>query len=79
MTETQIKYAEVADVRKVPNPAKRPVDGYGANIPTDYQVRLKGESKWRKVYAICYSNVASFFINVGNERRIIHDYDLSPN
>ncbi len=74
----EIKYAEIADFRKYNNPAKRPVDGYGNNIPTDYQVRLKGESKWRKVYAICHSNVASFFVNIGNERQMIHDYDLDP-
>lgn len=34
--------------------------GYGARIPTVYMVQLHG--KWRRVYAICYSNTSTLFI-----------------
>lgn len=34
--------------------------GYGARIPTVYMVQFHG--KWRRVYAICYSNVSTLFI-----------------
>ena len=34
--------------------------GYGARIPTEYMVKYNG--RWRRVYAICYSNVSTLFI-----------------
>jgi len=71
-----IEYANVAAHRRVPNNAKRPIDGYGRKIPTDHQVQLAGESTWRKVYAICFSNAASFYIIVKGKSLYIHDADM---
>lgn len=34
--------------------------GYGCKIPTQYMVKYNG--RWRRVYAICYSNAATLFI-----------------
>jgi hypothetical protein len=34
--------------------------GYGARIPTRYMVQVNG--KWRRVYAIQYSNAGTLFI-----------------
>lgn len=34
--------------------------GYGARIPTPYMVKWLG--RWRRVYAACFSNVASYYI-----------------
>lgn len=34
--------------------------GYGARIPTRYMVQVNG--KWRRVYAICYSNSGTLYI-----------------
>ena len=34
--------------------------GYGARIPTPYMVKWLG--RWRRVYAACFSNVASHYI-----------------
>lgn len=71
-----VEYANVAEFRKVPNPAKRPEDGYGNAIPTDWQVRLVGESTWRKVKAVCWSNLASFYVKIGTSTLYIRDSDF---
>lgn len=44
--------------------------GYGKRIPTAYRVRL-WDSKWRRVYAACYSNVATTYIEYGGKRYIV--------
>ena len=36
------------------------VYGYGNRLPTSYMVKLHG--RWRRVYAACYGNAASFYI-----------------
>ena len=39
----------------------RSQSGYGSKIPTSWKVQLDGK-KWRRVYAICYSNCGSAYI-----------------
>lgn len=34
--------------------------GYGARIPTEYMIKV--DNRWRRVYAICYSNSATLYI-----------------
>lgn len=34
--------------------------GYGSKLPTEHMVHFEG--RWRRVYAICYSNAASHYI-----------------
>lgn len=51
-------------------------EGYGEKIPTDWQVIIAGEKKWRKVYAICWSNVASHYIMLDGKREFIRDSDF---
>ena len=36
--------------------------GYGARIPTPYMLKWLG--RWRRVYAACFSNVASHYIRI---------------
>ena len=43
--------------------------GYGSRIPTRYMVRFK--DKWRRVYAICYSNCATFYIGKASDKTIV--------
>lgn len=50
--------------------------GYGSKIPTGYMVQLDGDKRWRRLYAICYSNVATFFVVVTGERVIVRDADI---
>ena len=46
-------------------------DGYGDRIITPYLVRLNQRGPWLRVYAISWSNVASFYIEVGPDRLFI--------
>ena len=50
-----------AEVKETETPWHgRTVSGYGSRLPTPYMVRHNG--KWRRVYAACYGNAASFYI-----------------
>ena len=40
--------------------------GYGKKLTTRYKVKYQG--RMRRVYAVCYSNVASYFIFVRGEK-----------
>lgn len=48
--------------------------GYGARIPTAYMVQVQG--KWRRVYAICYSNSGVLFIGKRYDQTAIIDINL---
>lgn len=50
--------------------------GYGGKISTDYAVQFEGERRWHRVYATCYSNVASHWIVRGGKQVHLHDYDF---
>lgn len=39
---------------------RRPIQGYGARIPTEWLVLWDG--RWRRVYAACYGNSPSLYI-----------------
>ena len=49
------------------------VMGYGDKIRTDFMVQLDGLPRWFRVYAICYSNVASTYITTKGEKLFISD------
>ena len=55
-----ISAAKVTDI-----PINRSVSGYGNRIPTAHMIKLSN-NRWYRVYAICYSNVASYYITIGN-------------
>lgn len=46
--------------------------GYGSKLPTEYMVHFNG--RWRRVYAICFSNVSTFYIPDGKEKLIVSFY-----
>ncbi len=71
-----VEYANVFESRQVFNPAKRKA-GYGSNIPTDWEVRLSENGKWIKVFAVCYSNRASFYINHDSKQLYIRESDFN--
>jgi len=52
--------------------------GYGSKLTTRHMVKIEGfRDIWRRVYAICYSNAASFYVVAGGKRLFIRDCDLS--
>jgi len=55
-------------------PRNRRQDGYGDKIPTDLMCRF-GKRNYR-VYAICWSNVASHYVLIGKQKYFLHDYDV---
>lgn len=46
-------------------PRSRSITGYGKKIPTGHMLKLCN-NRWYRVYAICYSNVSSYYIKIGN-------------
>lgn len=52
-------------------PRNRSVTGYGGKIPTRYMV-VDGKVK-RRVYAGCYSNVASYYVLIRGKRVYVKD------
>ena len=47
--------------------------GYGSKLPTSHMLRVN--NRWRRVYAICYSNAATLYIRL-NRMRYIVDFSL---
>jgi hypothetical protein len=54
-------------------PRNRSVSGYGNRIPTAYSVRTI-DNRWRRVYAICYSNATTLYVRHGKEATIVDLY-----
>ena len=51
--------------------------GYGSKLTTEHMVKVEGQRDiWRRVYAICYSNAASFYILLGGKLVFVQDSDL---
>lgn len=70
---TEVPYlpaAKILAARRTEAPRNPSVSGYGNRIPTDLLLTL-ATGRERRVYAICYSNVASHYINVKGERLFI--------
>jgi hypothetical protein len=50
--------------------------GYGSKLTTEYMLHLPDSSHSYRVYAICWSNVASFYILRRGQRLFLHDAEL---
>jgi hypothetical protein len=55
----------IAAKRTIAPRSGRTVTGYGKHMPTRYMIQLANK-RWYRVYAICYSNVASWYITMKN-------------
>lgn len=55
------------DITRVP--FFRSASGYGSRIPTQYRIRVG--NRWHRVYAICYSNAASHYVNRNGGRQFL--------
>jgi len=72
--ENRVIYAEIAKLIRRDSCERNPnEDGYGDKIPTCWTVILKGEKKERRVWAICYSNMASFYVVVNKKHLYIRE------
>jgi hypothetical protein len=71
-----IQYANVASlIRTGSRPRSgQTVSGYGRRLPTEWIATLVESPKIRRrVYAICVSNVASYYVRVRGERLYVAD------
>jgi hypothetical protein len=50
--------------------------GYGARLTTEYKLRLPDSSRSYRVYSVCYSNCASFYILRHGVRLFLRDWEL---
>jgi hypothetical protein len=63
MSVTYLAPEDVTAARVTKTPAYgRSADGYGRKIPTEYLVRTRQDSRWRRVYVCCYSNSGTAYI-----------------
>lgn len=53
-------------------PRHRSATGYGDKNPTQYRIKLS-DNRWRRVYAICYGNAASVYVNSNGVRLFLDD------
>ena len=69
---------ESVEIKAVEAPYNRSRIGYGSKIPSGYMVRYN--SRWQRVYSICYSNCSTEYILSKGSRILvqINDY-LSEN
>ena len=49
---------------------------YGGKLTTEYMLHVPGSPRPYRVYAICYSNVASFYILRGGKMLFLRDCEL---
>lgn len=50
--------------------------GYGRKLTTEYVLTVAGEKRAYRVYAICFSNVASFYVLRGGVEIFVRDSEL---
>ena len=77
---TSVQYANVTGHRKHGNPRQQlTVGGYTkrGGSPTVYQVQIDNESRWRRVYALCFSNAGSLIIKTKGGILFVHDYQIT--
>ena len=78
-TTTAINYVEasflVEWISEETSPFVRSATGYGNKLPTRHKVKCS-DNRTRRMYAICHSNSASYYIIVGGETLFIKDWDI---
>lgn len=62
----------IALAQDLQRPRHRSATGYGSKMPTPYRVMLS-DKRWRRVYAICYGNAASVYVNSNGVRLFLDD------
>lgn len=70
-----MQYPRVTARREHGNPRPRlTADGYTKleGSPTRLQVQLETDTKWRRVYVLCFSNAATPFVRVNGKPTFIH-------
>lgn len=74
-----VEYLEdnFTDIKYISKPLKNPyftASGYGNKLPTEYAVIFN--NRLHRVYAICYSNVASFYVISQKKKYFVNEHKL---
>lgn len=82
MSGRTVEYAIVSEVRVMrlswqEQGLTYTATGYGAKIPTQYQIRVGASKRWRRVYATQYGNAGSCWVQVHGGRRYLYDSDIA--
>lgn len=78
-TNGELHRVKAVTRRVSPAPARgRTRDGYGRNLPTEYEVLIEGSRHWRRVFVACFSNAGTAYVKVGKDRVIVDDVDSCP-
>ena len=60
------------EYKRTEAPLNRSISGYGSKLPTPYMIKFR--NKWRRVYAICWSNCSTQYIKVDGETCVVTFY-----
>ena len=76
-----VRYLEKPIYRKrvsIPKNRRLTAEGYTPRegSPSDWMIRLVGESRWRRVYCWQFSNASTLFVRIGGQPIVIRDYEL---
>jgi len=79
-----MKYLEtpIAEIRRTITPRWGMTSlGYTVRggAPAQFKVRLQGETRWRRLMIVQFSNAGSCFVRVANERLWVHGEHLPDN
>ena len=81
---TTVEYASNYEAKRVPVTMRgycapgQSQTGYGLKISTDYMIRFFDRSplRWRRIYASCISNVASYWVIREGKKLFLSDCNL---
>ena len=71
-----LDHSKVVDTRQSVAPMARSMSGYGGKVATTFEIKLD-DNRWRRVYAIQYSNAGSAYILVKGERVWLGSFEPS--
>ena len=65
---------ETGEIRRHGNPWPRTDGmGYTSCSPTQFQVKAQGDSRWRRIYVVQWSNCPSFFVKKLGVKVFVND------
>jgi len=60
---------ESAEIKTTDTPLNYSRTGYGSKLPTPYMI--KHLNRWRRVYAVCWSNAATHWVNIAGVKTVV--------
>lgn len=51
--------------------------GYGRKLTSTRMIRIHSETRWRRVYIVCFSNAGTAYVLVQRQPRYLRDTDFS--